>query len=412
LSDTGLALPRLKLAAVALAAAALAGCQAEPSAPSIDPVVFPGAVGSAQPRLTADVDATPLLSWLEPDADEHVLRYSRFVDGAFDTPQEVWRSERMFVNWSDFPSVTPITEQLWFAHWLRLQPDSRGAYDIATAISTDGGSHWMAAEQMNDDETEAEHGFVSVFGWDGQIAAFWLDGRELANWSFDEPDALLGVSLRLARYADDGRVLEREISDDLVCDCCQPDTAMATTGPVVIYRDRTESEIRDVFVRRYTDSGWSEPVGVGNEGWYLEGCPVNGPVIAARGNTVAAAWFTAANGFSRVRFTRSEDGGASFGAPVDLETRGAMGQTGIVLDRDGRALVSWWRRGEDGGTDLMLRSVAPDGALGVPLQVAHEAVGQPIDVPQIIAADDAYLVAWTTFDGDGAVRLARVENPR
>ena len=381
------------------------GCEREPQFESL---AFPGAPGSGQPRLTSDLDGTPLLSWIEPDGDFDRLLVSRIGVGGAAPPSEVVRSERMFVNWADYPSVTPITATLWFAHWLRLQPDSRGAYDVATAISQDGGASWTGAEQMNEDETAAEHGFVSVFDWSDEIAAFWLDGRELANWSFDEPDALLGTSLRLARYADDGSVLRREIADALVCDCCQPDTAMTAAGPIVIYRDRTENEIRDVLVRRFTGDGWSEPVGVGAEGWFIEGCPVNGPVVAARGQDVVAAWFTAANGHSRVRFARSGDAGASFSGALDIETRGALGQPGIVLDDDRRALVSWWRRGTDGGIDLMARRVEPDGTLGTPLTVAHETVGQPVAVPQLVAFDEAYLLAWSSFDDNGTVRLQRV----
>jgi hypothetical protein len=386
----------------------LAGCEPEHE-DSAHAVTFPGASGSAEARLTRDVDGAPLLSWLEPDDGEHVLNYARFDGEAFGEVHEVARSERMFVNWADFPSVTPITNTLWFAHWLQLQPDSRGAYDIATAISTDGGSSWSPAEQMNEDNTEAEHGFVSVFGWRDRIAAFWLDGRDLANWSFDDPDALLGTSLRLAEYDASGRVTRRVVADELVCDCCQPDVALVDTGPIVIYRDRTPEEIRDVVVSRYVDGAWSEPVGLGNEGWYIEGCPVNGPVIAARGDDVAAAWFTAADGKPRLRLARSSDAGVSFPVVVDVDEGRALGQAAVVLDESGRALVSWWQRGEAGGIDLKLREVDRLGMPGPEHLIAHESVGQPIDVPQLTDAGDKYLIAWTTLDDGGTVHASLLD---
>jgi hypothetical protein len=387
--------------------AAVAGCAPAPE-PQAVRLAFPGAAGSAQPRLTQHPDGDPVLSWLEPDGDAHVLRYARYRAGQLQAPREVARSDRMFVNWADFPSVTPITDDLWFAHWLRLKAGSY-TYDIATSISVDGGLSWSAAEQMNEDETEAEHGFVSVFPWDDRIAAFWLDGRELANWSFDEPDALLGVSLRLARYDANGTVTEREVTDELVCDCCQPDVAVAGGIPVVAYRDRTEEEIRDVVVRRFIDGAWSEAVSLGNEQWYLEGCPVNGPAIAARGSELAVAWFTAADNQARVRIAQSHDAGVSFDPVIDADTRGSLGQTGLVVDDDGRALLSWWRRGQMGGIDLMVRAYARDGKPGEEILVAHEDIGQAIDVPQLIAAGKDYLVAWTTLDDEGAVRLASLE---
>lgn len=377
--------------------------------PQASRLAFPGAEGSGQPRLTSERDGTPILSWLEPVQGGTALKFARFDHDGFSAPQEVVRSDRMFVNWADFPSVTPISDSLWFAHWLKRQPGSSN-YDIATMISRDGGRSWSEAEQMNEDQTAAEHGFVSVFSWRGDIAAFWLDGRELANWSFDNPDALLGVSLRLARYDETGAVAERRIVDDLVCDCCQPDVAMTRTGPLVIYRNRTEDEIRDVVVRRYADGFWSDAVDLGNEGWHIEGCPVNGPAIAARDGDVVAVWYTAADGRPRVRMARSADAGASFGTPVDIDGRGALGQASVALDDNGRAVVAWWRRGaQQGGIDLMARAIARDGSTGEQVLVAHESIGQVVDVPQLTAVGDGYLVAWTTLDDDGNVRLTGLD---
>ena len=404
-------MPRSRLAdfggAIALAAltALASGCSNEPE---VAQLAFPGSSGSAQARLTADVDGTPLLSWLEPRGSERVLMFARFDAGRFGAVHEVVRSERMFVNWADFPSIVPITDTFWFAHWLRRRPDS-AAYDVATLVSDDGGASWTESEQMNEDDAVAEHGFVAVFDWDGEAAAFWLDGRELANWSFDNPDALLGTSLRLARYDRQGAASSRQVVDDLVCDCCQPDVAMTATGPIVAYRDRTEDEIRDVVVRRWDQGGWGPAVNLGNENWFIAGCPVNGPAIAARDGNVAAIWFTAAEGRARVRFARSDDDGRNFDPAIDVDGAGSYGQPGIVLDASGRAVVSWWRRAEEGGIDLLVRAYDRAGEIEAELEVAHESVGQPIDVPQLIAADGGYLVAWTTFDEGGTVRLAKLD---
>jgi len=387
------------------AALILTGCE---RGPEVQSVSFIGVAGSGQPRLVQAIDGTPILSWLEPDAREYVLKYARYESGELGAAREIVRSDRMFVNWADLPSIVPVDDSLWFAHWLRRRPNG-GAYDIATLVSHDAGSSWVAAEQMNEDDAEAEHGFVEAFPWQGGLAAFWLDGRELANWSFDNPDALLGTSLRLAHYDASGAVRSREIVDEMVCDCCQPAIAMTSSGPVVAYRDRTDAEIRDVVVRRQDAGRWAEPVNVGNESWFIEGCPVNGPAIAATGDDVVIAWFTAAEGKGRVRFARSGDGGASFAMPVDVDADRAYGQPGIALDSDGRAVVSWWGRSDAGGIELRVRSIAADGELGPEVFVAHESIGQPVSVPQLIRAGRSYLLAWATFDAGGTVRLARLD---
>jgi hypothetical protein len=399
-------------ALVACERAPVATSSAEPTPSAPQTVEFPGAAGSGQPRLTVGPDGVPLLSWLEPAGDAYALRYSRFVAGAFTAPLEVVRGADFFVNWADLPSVQPITADVWVAHWLKFAADSAGAYHIATAVSADGGATWGDPVQLNDDQAMAEHGFVQIFPWNGEIGAFWLDGRQLAEWSFDEPDKLLGTSLRVARLDGAGNVVAREIVDELVCDCCQPRMAMTASGPIVAYRDRTPEEQRDIVVRRYVDGGWQGPVPVGEDGWVIEGCPVNGPAVAAAADRVAVAWFTAAEGRPRVRFAWSRDGGATFAPAVDLDTAGAYGQTGIVLADDGTARVSWWRAAAGGGLDLALRSVASDGSLGDVRVLAHSDEAQPVDVPQILRVGNDLLVAWTSLAGEGAVHTLLVADER
>ena len=392
----------LRRAALVATVVALSGCGSKPppAAPAFraSAVTFPGAAGSAQPRLTNGPDGKPVLSWLEPTDDGVALRYATFDGAAFSAPHEVVRGNDLMVNWADLPSVQPITAGVWAAHWLRLDPEQSGAYHIATAVSNDAGATWTAPVQLNDDSAEAEHGFVDLFAWNGAIGAFWLDGRQLAEWSFEEPDKLLGTSLRVATLDYSGNVTAREIVDELVCDCCQPDRAMTAAGPVVAYRDRTPEEIRDVVVRRHADGAWQAPVPAGVDNWEIEGCPVNGPAIAAAGERVAVAWFTAAGGTPRVRFAWSTDGAASFAPAIDLDGAGSFGQVGVVLDDDGTARVSWWRAAQGGGTDLVLRAVAPDGSVGATRVLAHSTAVQPVDVPQLAKVGDGVLVAWTSTD--------------
>jgi hypothetical protein len=407
-----------RLVGAAAAGCALAACDADRGAEGdtegasfrVQAVAFPGGAGSAQARFAPAADGTPILSWLEPVGDDAVaLRFATYAGGTFTPPQEVTSGDDLFVNWADLPSVQPITAELWAAHWLKLAPDSAGAYHVATAVSADGGRSWAAPVQLNDDSAAAEHGFVELFAWNDKIAAFWLDGRQLAEWSFDDPDALLGTSLRVAELDGSGTVVAREIVDELVCDCCQPNQAMTSSGPVVAYRDRTPEEIRDIVVRRFAAGRWQEPVAVGADGWHIEGCPVNGPAIAAAGERVGVAWFTAAGDSPRVRFAWSTDSAASFAPALELDGAGAFGQVGLLLEGDGSALATWWRAASSGGTDLVLRTVGVDGALGELRVLAHSTATQPVDVPQIIAAGDGVLVAWTSLDEPATINVVLVQ---
>ena len=139
---------------------------------------------------------------------------------------------------------------------------------------------------------------------------------------------------------------------------------------------------------------------------------MNGPKIAAAGERVVVAWFTAAGDTPRVRFAASTDGAATFAPAVDLDGAGSFGQVGLLLAADGTAIATWWRAAPGGGTDLALRTVGVDGALGELRVVAHSTTAQPVDVPQLVAVGDDVLVAWTSLDDDATVHVVLVQGPR
>ena len=147
------------------------------------------------------------------------------------------------MNWADFPSVVPIDERFWLAHWLVRAGESPYAYDIYLASSVDGGVHWGAPFKLNLDGTATEHGFVSLFPLGSGAGALWLDGRETPQGG--------GMTVRVARVDARGLTSDEKVLDAFACDCCQTDVAVATEGPVLVYRDRSEDEIRDISLSRW-----------------------------------------------------------------------------------------------------------------------------------------------------------------
>ena len=368
----------------------LLGCGggAEPAA-----LRSPAGPGAALPHLSQGPDGQVVLSWVGIEAEQATLQYAVLQDGRWQAPVTVASGINWFLNWADFPSVVYIRDTLWAAHWLQKNGSETYAYDVMLAQSLDGGRTWTSGTVAHDDATATEHGFASLFPTDNGFGALWLDGRNMAPASADATPG--PMTLRAAEiHAQAGEIRQWEV-DSRVCDCCQTDVAVGSRGPVAVYRDRTKDEIRDIYVTRLTDNGWLPGRTVAADGWHITGCPVNGPAIAARGDTVVVAWFTAARGHSRVRLARSADGGETFSAPQDIDSDQPMGRVDVVLLEDGDAVVSWLRRGARSPGEIVARRVSPAAPLG-PIRVIAETTGtRPSGFPQMAHTQESLVFAWT-----------------
>ena len=385
------------------------GCEPAPATATADIghlMDVPAAAGSQSPNLAVGPDGELVLSWLEPDEPGHRLQYSVLQGSNWNAPVSIARGDNWFVNWADFPAVVPISGSLWAAHWLVRQPAGGYAYDVLVSISTDDGATWSDPVLPHDDGTATEHGFVTLFPQSGGIGLIWLDGRNMA----DETPADLpaqGMTLRSARYSGDLAISDEALVDELICDCCQTDVAIANEGPVAVYRDRTSDETRDIYAARYVNGKWQPGHAVADDGWIIGGCPVNGPVIEAEGDQLAVAWFSAANDEPKVRMARSNDGGRTFSAPVDVTDSETFGHVGLAMLADGGVAVSWLCKESGDRARVCLRLITADNELA-PVQIlSGDQQVSPLSVPQLAKTGDHLVVAWTVRDADGTGILSR-----
>jgi hypothetical protein len=371
----------------------------------------PAAPGSVGPRL-ASGDGTLVLSWIEPADGGHALRFAVLGEAGWGATQTVARGADWFANWADFPSVTPLSPELWAAHWLVSQPAGGYAYDVRVSLSTNRGASWSDPLLPHDDGTETEHGFVTLFPRAGGAGLVWLDGRRMSGVAAPgtpEHGTEHGMTVRSAVVTLDGRITEPAEVDALTCDCCHTDVAVASSAVVAVYRDRTADEIRDIAAARLGESGWEPPRPVAADGWHIAGCPVNAPAIVAAGDRLAVAWYTAANDIPRIRLARSADAGLTWSAPVDVAVADLEGRAGIAWLADDRLAVSWMCT-RPGGSAVCLRSVSPAGELG-PVQVVSGAARVPVlSVPQIAHHGDRLVLAWTE-ESAGNTRIASAALP-
>ncbi len=383
----------------------------------ISTMTVPALAGSGEANLSQGLSGTVALSWLEPEGDGHALRFSILLGGKWSEPRTIASSDSWFVNWADFPSVVPFTDTLWAAHWLAKKPGGVYAYDVKIATSTDRGASWSTGVSPHTDDTRTEHGFVSLYPVMDGFAALWLDGRNTPEDSEHDDageithhdNAPSGMTLRSAELSAELDIQNEQLLDELVCDCCQTDVAIASSGPVAVYRNRTADEVRDIYVARSVDGTWQQGVAVANDNWHIAGCPVNGPAISAAGAQVAVTWFTAANDQARVRVAFSSDSAVTFDGTYDIATADVMGRVGITLLPDGSAAVSWLNKLSGGAADIRLRRISSEGELGPVITVAETAAARPSGFPQLIRYGDDLLLAWTdTSGGQSSVYSARI----
>lgn len=389
------------------------GCRQAAELAMVDP---PARSGAMAPRWWPGQTGLHL-SWLEPaepgadpkQAKLWSLRFATLAGKSWSAPRTVVSSEAFFRNWADTPGVAERSGGGLEAFWLERLGDSTYAYGVALASAPSAGADFARSGLLHEDASPTEHGFVSWLPEGDGLRAFWLDGRSMAGEAEGEgeEEPLGSMQLRSALVGPDGKVGASELIDERVCECCQTDAALAPEGPVVVYRDRSDDEVRDIQLRRREGAGWSAPVKVAEDGWKIPGCPVNGPAVAARGDEVLVLYFTGAQDRPRVQLVVSPDGGRHFGPPLLIDDQGPLGRVDLALAADGTAWMSWLERTAEGGR-LQLRCRTPDGRLGQPRSLAINSGERSAGVPRVQVVGGDLLVAWVDDLKPPMVKVARL----
>jgi hypothetical protein len=352
-------------------------------------IASPAGPNSAEPFLTARPDGTLLMSWVEGNA----LKVAAYRNGKWSKPNVIVKRDDLFINWADFPSIVDDGAGTLFAHWLQKSGPGTYSYDVWVTSSRDGGKTWRTPRVLHRDGKQAEHGFVSLVPrGKGGVAAVWLDGREMTTSHDDHAQGAMGL-----RYTEIDAALRTSgevVLDARVCECCTTAMTMTAEGPLVAYRDRSNEEIRDIGFTRRVKGVWTKPARVHPDNWKIAGCPVNGPQLDARGNRVAAAWFTAANNEAQVKVAFSHDAGATFGKPVRVDTGNAAGRVDVLLLADGSALVTWIE-GAANNAGIFARRVQADGRAAAPVKLAATSSARSSGFPRATLVGKTAYLAWT-----------------
>jgi hypothetical protein len=388
---------RIIAAAIVVAAVTSPACSRATPAPSagwtltLQPVASPAADASAQPQLTASKDGV-ILSWLESAGSQTALKYSERTDTGWSEPRLVAAGSDFFVNYADVPSVVRLADRTLVAHWLREHGKAAG-YDLRLARSVDEGKTWSPPFSPHHDGTNTEHGFASMFDTGAGLGLVWLDGRGMKPGAGPDDDGTGDMGLREAHFDRDLKQLSEAAVALRVCECCPTAAAVSTDGPIVAYRNRSADEVRDIYVSRFTGDGWTVPSRVHEDGWKIDGCPVNGPAISAAGRNIAVAWFTAPGDDGHAFVSFSKDAGRTFSAPVQVDDAGSLGRVDVEQLADGSAVVGWIEFANKSAS-FKVRRVEPGGQRSAAASVTDLGENRNSSYPRLARRGQELIFAW------------------
>ncbi len=390
---------------------------APPAAPQPSPPALsrphdlrsPAGWGSGEPRLTPAPGGGAMMSWIEPrPRGGEMLKFAYVTDGRWSNTFLIAQGDSLFVNRADLPVVCPYGQKGVAAAWGSRGGAGADGHQIRIAQSPDGGRTWRAPVVLHADRGGTEYGFVSLVPQGAGLRAVWLDGHNLTA-GMEEGTADMTLHSRF--IAPTGTLAREQELDGRTCDCCPTNAAVVGKQILVVYRDRDDAEFRDISLVRLEAGHWTPPGSVHRDGWKIRGCPVNGPAIAADGDRVAVAWYTAARDTPRVQVAFSPDGGRSFTEPIRVDDGRPLGRAGVTLLADGTAAVTWVESDKD-KAQVRVRLVRSGARPSPSTGVAKTDDGNATGIPQIARDGDQLLFAWTEPGKRPQVRVAEVRPPR
>jgi hypothetical protein len=324
----------------------------------------------------------------------------------------VVEDDSIFIEATEIPSVRALDDRTLAAVWQRRTGGTgHGTYGIRVAFSADRGATWTRPVIPHRAPTEGgTFEFPTAYRTaGGELGLFWIDPRrQTVRHNPDKPhdmDHLGSRNLMWTTVSPDGRLGPEVEVDSVACDCCPMDVALSGDATVFAYRDKElppglpadslryeTSVVRDIAVARLEGAegapvAWHEGDIVHRDGWVYNGCPNNGPAVAAASGRLAVAWWTAEGSRPRVQLAFSSDTGRAFGEPIQVSSGRPDGQVAVALVADG-AVVLWLENRE-----VYARLVRPDGSAGDPVVLGGSGGRHRLPAP-VAAGDGSLVITW------------------
>jgi hypothetical protein len=394
--------------------------------PAVVAIPSPAGANTGEPQLTTSTRGL-LLSWVEHAGAKTTLRFSERTQTGWTQARTVASGDDWTVNGIDVPTVLRLSSGTLVAQWLQSAGVGMHANDVRLSYSTDDGKTWGRPFTPYPEQGARERLLASLFEMpNGELGLIWLSGgaappatgtpqtRDSSHSHGGDDHAhqqdgsghqgqrghdargtmssMVEMSLRFAAFDGTWKQVAELPVDPRVCECCSTAAVVTPDGVLAAYRNRSDDEIRDIYVSRFAQGRWSEPAVVHADNWRIPACPINGPALSARSRDIAIVWYTVKEDQGHSYAAFSSDSGRTFGNPIRLDETASLGRVDVEMLPDGSALATWIEVA-DGGSQFRTRRVARDGTRSAPVTVATLTGNRT--APRIGRYGDDLIFAWT-----------------
>ncbi len=298
---------------------------------------------------------------------------------------------------------------------------------LRTARSTDGGMTFGPATTVAGTDAPGNRGWHTIeVDPHGTVHVAWLDHRRLA-----QRDASVETTHRHgagAGSAADGAAMAQfsdlyvstldEAAEPIaltsgVCYCCKTAMVNSETGDIhLAWRHVYAENFRDIAFATIKGPNTSpvEPIRVSEDHWMLQGCPDDGPAMAAdESGRVHVLWPTVVDDNAsptKALFHASSSDARRFSARTRLPAEGQANHPQLAIARDGTLLAAWDE--VQGGQRRIVLARGRFDRSGAPRfeRAPHSADDSGV-YPAIAIATSATIVAWTSGQPDDSVIRVR-----
>jgi len=243
-----------------------AGCNSSQTAANAASIIGEGHA----PSIAKGKDGTLHIAWCTGDS----IMYS------FSADQGKSFADPVFI--SELPGLTSVNSR-----GPQIGVSSLGVTVIAGnkegniySFEKNGKGVWRKTARVNDQDSSAREGLMSLGGDGNSLYAVWLDLRAGHNRIYGAASADGGES-----WSKNGLVYASP--DSTVCECCKPSVAVKGNKVFVMFRNLIDGN-RDLYLIQSDDGGkvFGDAVKLGNGNWALNGCPMDGGslVVNEEGN--------------------------------------------------------------------------------------------------------------------------------